>query len=106
MDHGMEFTRLGRYHEPLCSGSRFDLTDSSTAVGRFIWKSSRQRGLARLFYARAAGLPESCVHALRSDVGVSSIVLHYVNQNDTKCGEFMEVAPDEKVVRVVAHYSS
>ena len=38
--------------------------------------------------------------------GVSSIVLHYVNQNDTKCGEFMEVTPDGKVVRVVAHYSS
>ena len=36
--------------------------------------------------------------------GVSSIVLHYVNQNNTKCGEFMEVTPDGKVVRVVAHY--
>jgi hypothetical protein len=38
--------------------------------------------------------------------GVSSVVLHYLNQNNTKCGEFMEVAPDGKVVRVVAHYNS
>jgi hypothetical protein len=38
--------------------------------------------------------------------GVSSIVIHYVNQNNTKCGEFMELTPDGKVFRVVAHYSS
>jgi hypothetical protein len=38
--------------------------------------------------------------------GVSSVVLHYVNENNTKCGEFMELAPDGKVVRVVAHYGS
>jgi len=38
--------------------------------------------------------------------GVSSIVLHYVNQNQTKSGEFMEVGPDGKVLKVVAHYSS
>jgi hypothetical protein len=38
--------------------------------------------------------------------GVSSVVLHFLNQNNTKCGEFMEVAPDGKVVRVVAHYNS
>lgn len=38
--------------------------------------------------------------------GVSSVVLHYVNQNGTKCGEFMEVAPSGKVVRVVAHYNA
>lgn len=38
--------------------------------------------------------------------GVSSVVLHYVNQNNTKCGEFMELAPDGKVVRVIAHYAS
>ncbi len=37
--------------------------------------------------------------------GLSSIVLHYVNQNNTKSAEFMELAPDGKVVKVVAHYS-
>jgi predicted ester cyclase len=38
--------------------------------------------------------------------GVSSVVLYYVNQNGTHCGEFMELGPDGKVIRVVAHYSS
>ncbi|HXE10562.1 MAG TPA: nuclear transport factor 2 family protein [Bryobacteraceae bacterium] len=38
--------------------------------------------------------------------GLSSIVLHYVNQNGIKCGEFMELAPDGKVIKVVAHYNS
>lgn len=38
--------------------------------------------------------------------GISSVVLHYVNHNGTKCGEFMEVGLDGKVIRVVAHYGS
>lgn len=38
--------------------------------------------------------------------GISSLVLHYVNQNGTKSGEFMELGPDGKVLRVVAHYNS
>lgn len=38
--------------------------------------------------------------------GVSSVVLHYLNQNGTKCGEFMELGPDEKVIRVMAHYNA
>lgn len=38
--------------------------------------------------------------------GVSSIVIHYLNQSQTKCGEFMEVGHDGKAVRVVAHYNS
>lgn len=38
--------------------------------------------------------------------GISSIVLHYLNQNNTKCAEFMEVAPDGKVIKVIAHYNS
>lgn len=38
--------------------------------------------------------------------GLSSVVLYYVNQNGTHSGEFMELGPDGKVVRVVGHYSS
>jgi predicted ester cyclase len=38
--------------------------------------------------------------------GISSVVLYYTNQNKTQTGELMEFAPDGKVVRVVAHYSS
>lgn len=38
--------------------------------------------------------------------GVSSILLYYKNQNGTNTGEFMEVNPEGKVVRVVANYSA
>lgn len=38
--------------------------------------------------------------------GLSSVVLHYANQNGIKCGEFMELSSDGKVVKVVAHYNS
>lgn len=37
--------------------------------------------------------------------GLSSIVLYYVNQKGTKTGEFMEVDPDGKIIRVVANYN-
>ncbi len=37
--------------------------------------------------------------------GLSSVVLYYVNQQDTKTGEFMELDADNKVIRVVANYS-
>src|SRR6185312_6204073 len=38
--------------------------------------------------------------------GLSSLVLYYVNQNGTKTGEFMEMGPGTKVIRVVANYSA
>jgi len=38
--------------------------------------------------------------------GLSSVVLYYVNQKGTKSGEFMEIDPDGKIVRVVANYNS
>lgn len=37
--------------------------------------------------------------------GLNSVVLYYINQKGTKTGEFMEFAPNGKVVRVVANYS-
>jgi hypothetical protein len=37
--------------------------------------------------------------------GLSSVVLHYVNQKGTKSGEFMEMDAGGKVVKVVANYS-
>lgn len=37
--------------------------------------------------------------------GLSSIVLYYVNQKDTKTGEFMELNESGKVIRVVANYN-
>ena len=37
--------------------------------------------------------------------GLSSVVLYYTNHKGTKTGEFMEIDPNGKVVRVVANYS-
>jgi hypothetical protein len=37
--------------------------------------------------------------------GISSVVLCYLNQKDTKTGEFMELDAERKVVRVVANYT-
>jgi hypothetical protein len=37
--------------------------------------------------------------------GLSSVVLHYVNQKGTKSGEFMEFGPYGTIVKVVANYS-
>jgi len=37
--------------------------------------------------------------------GLSSVVLYYVNQKDTKAGEFMEIDLEGKIVRVVANYN-
>jgi len=38
--------------------------------------------------------------------GISSVVLYYRNQNGTKTGEFMELAENGKIVRVVANYNA
>ena len=38
--------------------------------------------------------------------GLSSVVLCYKNQKDTKTAEFMELGEDGKVIRVVANYSA
>ena len=38
--------------------------------------------------------------------GISSVVLYYVNQNGSHSGEFMELGPDGKIIRVIAHYNA
>jgi ketosteroid isomerase-like protein len=38
--------------------------------------------------------------------GLSSVVVYYKNQRDTRTGEFMEFDDEGKVVRVVANYSN
>ncbi|MGA8043853.1 MAG: nuclear transport factor 2 family protein [Terracidiphilus sp.] len=38
--------------------------------------------------------------------GLHSVVLYYTNQKGTRTGEFMELSPAGKVVRVIAHYSA
>lgn len=38
--------------------------------------------------------------------GISSVLLYYTNQKGTHTGEFMELSPSRKVLRVVANYSA
>jgi ketosteroid isomerase-like protein len=38
--------------------------------------------------------------------GLASVVLYYTNQKGTHTAEYMELAPDGKVTRVVANYSA
>ena len=71
---------------------------SGVVVGREALLSYFQRGLQ--------AYPDLAFTLLEVMWGVSSVVLYYVNQNNTKCAEFMELAPGGKVVRVVAHYGS
>lgn len=49
--------------------------------------------------------PELRFEPLDMMFGLSSIVLCYCNQKGTKTAEFMELADDGKIVRVVANYS-
>lgn len=37
--------------------------------------------------------------------GVGSVVLYYANQRGTHTGEYMEISPEGKVLRIVANYS-
>lgn len=37
--------------------------------------------------------------------GVNSLVLYYKNQKGTKVGEFMEIGPTGKILKVIANYS-
>jgi ketosteroid isomerase-like protein len=37
--------------------------------------------------------------------GLSSVVLYYINQNQTKTGEFMELDPTGKVIKIIATYN-
>ena len=71
---------------------------SGTVSGKEALRAYFRRGLAVY--------PDLAFTLLEVMSGVTSVVLHYLNQKGTKCGEFMDVAPSGKVVRVVAHYGS
>jgi ketosteroid isomerase-like protein len=71
--------------------------------------SSRVEGAEDLRKYFKKGLdvyPELSFELLDVMWGVSSVVLYYRNQVGTKSGEFMEFDSEDKVVRVVANYSS
>ena len=67
------------------------------------------RGKAALRASFSKGLeafPDLRFRLLDLMWGISSVVLYYENQKGTRVGEFMEIGPDGKVVRVVANYNA
>jgi predicted ester cyclase len=50
--------------------------------------------------------PELHFHLENVLWGLNSVVLYYKNQKGTLSGEFMELAGNGKVTRIVAHYSA
>jgi predicted ester cyclase len=73
-------------------------TSDGKVVGKANLKAYFQRGLE--------AFPE--LHFRLEDVllGLDSVVFYYTNQNGTRTGEYMELSPIGKVVRVVANYSA
>jgi predicted ester cyclase len=65
----------------------------------------RGKGALRAYFARGlAAFPQLRFTLERVAWGVQSVVLVYANQRGTRTAEFMELAPDGKVLRVVANY--
>jgi len=57
------------------------------------------------FQKGLAAYPELHFELLDVMWGVNSIVLYYANQKGTHTGEYMELSPRGKVLRVAANYS-
>jgi len=70
---------------------------SGKVIGKSALRAYFQKGLE--FY------PDLKFGLLDVMWGISSIVLHYINQNGVKAAEFMEIDADGKVVKVVANYN-
>jgi len=71
---------------------------SGTIAGR--------EGLRTYFERGLKAYPQLAFELLEVICGLSSVVLYYVNQEGTKTGEYMELDANQKIVRVVANYSS
>ncbi len=69
--------------------------------GRVVGKAN----LRAYFQKGLAAYPELHFELLDVMWGVNSIVLYYANQKGTHTGEYMELSPRGKVLRVVANYS-
>jgi predicted ester cyclase len=65
-----------------------------------------KEGLRAYFERGLKAYPQLAFELLEVMCGLSSVVLYYVNQEGTKSGEFMEFDANQKIVRVVANYSS
>jgi predicted ester cyclase len=64
------------------------------------------RALRNYFTLGLEAYPDLHFELLDVMHGLSSLVICYINQKATKTAEFMELAEDGKIVRVVANYSA
>ena len=67
---------------------------------------SGKQALREYFTRGLAVYPDLKFHLLDVLSGISSVVIHYINQKGTKTGEFMEFDREGKVRRVVANYGA
>jgi predicted ester cyclase len=65
-----------------------------------------KEGLRAYFERGLIAYPQLAFKLLEVLCGLSSVVLYYVNQEGTRTGEYMELDANQKIVRVVANYSS
>jgi ketosteroid isomerase-like protein len=72
------------------------------ADGRVIGKAN----LRAYFERGLAAFPDLSFHLEDVLWGLNSVLLYYNNQRGTRTAEFMEVGPDGKVARVIAHYNA
>jgi len=64
-----------------------------------------KQALRAYFQKGLEAFPQLKFELIETMWGLSSIILYYVNQKNTKSGEFMEMDSQGKVVKVVANYS-
>ena len=65
-----------------------------------------KQALRNYFSVGLQAYPNLTFRALDVGCGISSIVIYYENQNGVRVFEQMEFGPDQKVIRVNAHYSA
>jgi predicted ester cyclase len=69
-------------------------------------KVSGKANLRAYFEKGLSAFPELRFELKDVLFGINSILLYYTNQKGTHTGEFMELSPSGKVLRVVANYSA
>ena len=85
-----------------------ELTSPAAAqlLGTSDGKVAGKANLRAYFQRGLEAYPELRFHLEDVLWGMNSVVLYYTNQKGTHTAEFMELAADGKVARVVANYSA
>ena len=82
----------------LTSPTAAQLLGSGTVSGKPALRAYFQRGLE--------AYPNLNFQLEETLWGLNSLVLYYINQKGTHTAEFMQLSPEGKVTRVIAHYSA